>query len=72
MRYSEGGILQGCDTRRMLDYKDEEYFKDEILKLKRDIDNGLSIIVYADWYNVSVMKKVKFYVTAHKSMPNVW
>ena len=30
-------------------------------KLKRDIDNGLSIIILADWYNVSVMKKVKFY-----------
>ena len=40
---------------------EEEYFKDEILKLKRDIDNGLSMIVFADWYNVSVMKKVKFY-----------
>ncbi|XP_005107775.1 membrane-bound transcription factor site-1 protease [Aplysia californica] len=40
---------------------EEEYFSEEILKLKRDIDNGLSIIVFADWYNVSVMKKVKFY-----------
>lgn len=40
---------------------EEEYFSEEIVKLKRDIDNGLSLIVFADWYNVSVMKKVKFY-----------
>lgn len=40
---------------------EEEYFPEEVIKLKRDIDNGLSIIVLADWYNVSVMKKVKFY-----------
>ena len=40
---------------------EEEYFPEEIMKLKRDIDNGLSLIVFADWYNVSVMEKVKFY-----------
>lgn len=40
---------------------EEEYFPEEVTKLKRDIDNGLSVIVFADWYNVSVMKKVKFY-----------
>ena len=40
---------------------EEEYFPEEIAKLKRDIDQGLSVIVYADWYNVSVMRKVKFY-----------
>ncbi|XP_064598708.1 membrane-bound transcription factor site-1 protease-like isoform X2 [Liolophura sinensis] len=40
---------------------EEEYFPEEITKLKRDIDQGLSLIVFADWYNVSVMKKVKFY-----------
>ncbi|CAG5132157.1 unnamed protein product, partial [Candidula unifasciata] len=40
---------------------EEEYFSEEITKLKRDIDNGLSLIIFADWYNVSVMKKVKFY-----------
>ena len=40
---------------------EEEYFPEEVTKLKRDIDNGLSIIILADWYNVSVMKKVKFY-----------
>ena len=40
---------------------EEEYFPEEIVKLKRDVDNGLSLIIFADWYNVSVMEKVKFY-----------
>lgn len=40
---------------------EEEFFPEEILKLKRDVDSGLSVIVFADWYNVTVMKKVKFY-----------
>lgn len=40
---------------------EEEYFPEEVTKLKRDVDNGLSVIIFADWYNVSVMKKVKFY-----------
>ena len=40
---------------------EEEFFPEEITKLKRDIDNGLSVMVWADWYNVTVMKKVKFY-----------
>ncbi|KAL4234848.1 Membrane-bound transcription factor site-1 protease [Mactra antiquata] len=40
---------------------EEEFFPEEISKLKRDVDNGLSVIILADWYNVSVMKKVKFY-----------
>ncbi|XP_050396545.1 membrane-bound transcription factor site-1 protease [Patella vulgata] len=40
---------------------EEEYFPEEVTKLKRDIDNGLSLIIFGDWYNVSVMKKVKFY-----------
>ena len=40
---------------------EEEYFPEETVKLKRDIDYGLSLIIFADWYNVSVMEKVKFY-----------
>lgn len=40
---------------------EEEYFPEEIFKLKRDVDAGLSVIIFADWYNVTVMKKVKFY-----------
>lgn len=40
---------------------EEEYFPQELHKLKLDVENGLSIIIFADWYNVKVMKKVKFY-----------
>ena len=40
---------------------EEEYFPEEVTKLKRDVDKGLSVIVLADWYNISVMRKVKFY-----------
>ena len=40
---------------------EEEFFPEEISKLKRDVDQGLALVVIADWYNVSVMKKVKFY-----------
>ncbi|XP_066138498.1 membrane-bound transcription factor site-1 protease isoform X2 [Euwallacea fornicatus] len=40
---------------------EEEYFPEEIVKLKKDVEAGLSVIVFADWYNVTVMKKVKFY-----------
>lgn len=40
---------------------EEEYFPEEVAKLKRDVDAGLSLIIFADWYNVTVMKKVKFY-----------
>ena len=40
---------------------EEEFFPEEILKLKRDVDQGLSLVVIAEWYNVTVMKKVKFY-----------
>ncbi|XP_050300873.1 membrane-bound transcription factor site-1 protease isoform X2 [Anthonomus grandis grandis] len=40
---------------------EEEYFPEEVVKLKRDVEAGLSVIIFADWYNVTVMKKVKFY-----------
>ena len=40
---------------------EEEFFPEEIAKLQRDVEGGLSLIVFADWYNVSVMRKVKFY-----------
>ncbi|XP_071817777.1 membrane-bound transcription factor site-1 protease-like [Apostichopus japonicus] len=40
---------------------EEEYFPEEITKLRRDVDNGLSVIIFADWYNTTVMKKVKFF-----------
>ncbi|XP_075216075.1 membrane-bound transcription factor site-1 protease isoform X1 [Lycorma delicatula] len=40
---------------------EEEFFPEEVAKLKRDVDNGLSVIIFADWYNVTVMRKVKFF-----------
>ncbi|XP_042143236.1 membrane-bound transcription factor site-1 protease isoform X4 [Ixodes scapularis] len=40
---------------------EEEYFPEELSKLRRDVESGLSLIVFADWYNVSVMRKIKFY-----------
>ncbi|KAK7082512.1 Membrane-bound transcription factor site-1 protease [Halocaridina rubra] len=40
---------------------EEEYFPEEVMKLKQDVEKGLSVVVFADWYNVSIMKKVKFY-----------
>lgn len=47
-------------TLLMVD-SEEEYFPEEITKLRRDVDNGLSLIIFSDWYNTSVMRKVKFY-----------
>ena len=41
---------------------EEEFFVEEISKLHNDIVNkSLSLIVFADWYNVSVMKRVQFF-----------
>jgi len=40
---------------------EEEFFMQEVTKLRRDVDTGLSVIVMADWYNTTVMKKVRFY-----------
>jgi membrane-bound transcription factor site-1 protease len=41
---------------------EEEFFSEEISKLNNDIVNkSLSLIVFADWYNVSVMKRVQFF-----------
>ncbi|XP_065207712.1 membrane-bound transcription factor site-1 protease [Planococcus citri] len=40
---------------------EEEFFSEEAAKLKKDVDNGLSVIVFADWYNTTVMKKIKFF-----------
>eukprot|EP00096_Caligus_rogercresseyi_P013423 TRINITY_DN6068_c0_g1_i1.p1 TRINITY_DN6068_c0_g1~~TRINITY_DN6068_c0_g1_i1.p1 ORF type:complete len:1037 (-),score=259.34 TRINITY_DN6068_c0_g1_i1:50-3160(-) len=48
------------DTLMIVD-AEEEYFPEEIAKLRRDVSNGLSLLVLADWYNVSVIKKAKFY-----------
>lgn len=41
---------------------EEEFFQEEMAKLYDDYENkGLSIVIFADWYNVTLMKKVKFF-----------
>ncbi|XP_063695760.1 membrane-bound transcription factor site-1 protease [Culicoides brevitarsis] len=41
---------------------EEEYFTEEIRKLKDDVlYKELSVIIFADWYNTTVMKKIKFF-----------
>jgi membrane-bound transcription factor site-1 protease len=41
---------------------EEEYFEAEIEKLYDDVMNkNLSVIIFADWYNTTVMKHMKFY-----------
>lgn len=38
---------------------EEDYFKEEVSKLSHDVfDEGLSVLVLADWYNDDVAKKV--------------
>lgn len=38
---------------------EEEFFPVEIKKLKRDVEEfGLSLAVFADWYNTDIMKEV--------------
>uniref|UniRef100_A0A182JD67 Membrane-bound transcription factor site-1 protease n=1 Tax=Anopheles atroparvus TaxID=41427 RepID=A0A182JD67_ANOAO len=41
---------------------EEEFFPEEIAKLREDVlERELGVIVFADWYNTSVMRKIKFY-----------
>ena len=41
---------------------EEEFFPEEVEKLHHDVaKQGLSLIVFADWYNINVMRKIKFY-----------
>uniref|UniRef100_A0A8C7Y5H3 Membrane-bound transcription factor site-1 protease n=1 Tax=Oryzias sinensis TaxID=183150 RepID=A0A8C7Y5H3_9TELE len=58
----EHGLLcRGAGRTLLMVDGEEEYFPEEITKLRRDVDNGLSLIIFSDWYNTSVMRKVKFY-----------
>ncbi|KAK6149331.1 hypothetical protein DH2020_016856 [Rehmannia glutinosa] len=48
-------------TLLLVDLEDE-YFAEEIKKLEDDvINNGLGLAVFADWYNVDSMMKMKFF-----------
>ena len=41
---------------------EEEYYKEEIVKLKNDVyTHGLSVVVFADWYDLEIVKKVSFF-----------
>lgn len=41
---------------------EEEYFDEEIFKFREDIlEKNLSVIIFADWFNTTVMKHMKFY-----------
>jgi len=40
---------------------EEEFFPEEITKVRREVEAGLSVVVFADWFNTTVMKKVRFY-----------
>lgn len=41
---------------------EEEFFDDEIIKLQKDVfDLSLGVIVFADWYNTTVMRKITFF-----------
>lgn len=40
---------------------EEEFYPDEVNKVRKEVERGLSLIVFADWYNTTVMKKVRFY-----------
>ncbi|KAH8373412.1 hypothetical protein KR009_006393 [Drosophila setifemur] len=52
---TEYGALMIVDPER-------EFDDSEITALKENVyKNGLSIVVFADWYNATVMKKIKFF-----------
>ncbi|XP_011291110.1 membrane-bound transcription factor site-1 protease [Musca domestica] len=41
---------------------EEEFFDEEIQKLQEDVyDHGLGLIIFADWYNTTVMRNMKFF-----------
>jgi len=42
---------------------EEEFFTEEIIKIENDIANyNLSVIIFADWYNISVMNSVYYLI----------
>ena len=41
--------------------KPQSRVRRQATKLRRDVDEGLSVLIMAEWYNVPVMKKVKFF-----------
>ncbi|XP_058113811.1 subtilisin-like protease SBT6.1 isoform X3 [Magnolia sinica] len=60
--YEQGaGRLDLYGTLLMVDLEDE-YFVEEIEKLRDDVLNrGLGLVMFADWYNVDTMVKMRFF-----------
>lgn len=41
---------------------EEEFFQEELSKLRRDVEElGLSVVIFADWYNTEMMAKIRFF-----------
>lgn len=40
---------------------EEEFFDEEIAKLVNDVEQGLNLAIFGDWFNTSVMDKVRFF-----------
>ena len=41
---------------------EEEFYEEEIEKLHRDVEqHGLGLVVFAEWYNVDTMVKMRFF-----------
>ncbi|CAL8462817.1 g2351 [Coccomyxa elongata] len=40
---------------------EEEYYPEEIAKLEKDVEAGLGVIVFGEWYNVDTMVKMRFF-----------
>ncbi|EIE27171.1 subtilisin-like protein [Coccomyxa subellipsoidea C-169] len=40
---------------------EEEYYPEEIAKLEADVEAGLGLIVFGEWYNVDTMVKMRFF-----------
>ena len=60
-RQTEELLLFILGTLLLVD-SEEEYFAEEVAKLREDVEErGLSVIVVGDWFNVPVMRKIKFY-----------
>ncbi|KAI4377106.1 hypothetical protein MLD38_014791 [Melastoma candidum] len=60
-----GSPLTCFDARQygtlMLVDLEDEYFEEEIEKLRLDVQSGLGLAVFSDWYNVDTMVKMRFF-----------
>ncbi len=40
---------------------EEEYYPEEIAKLEHDVEAGLGLLVFGEWFNTDTMVKMKFF-----------